>query len=198
MKRKVVAIAIVMAYLVLGCHGHHSANAQQDSVGDRVAHAHGEKAAAGAEAATNHEGMDHSEMGHGEMGHGEDHGAMKHEGMEHSGHSHGAIEVSSEMPVPEVELIVNEDAVRGWNVETKLTNFSYAPADVNETSLQNEGHAHLYVNGEKITRLYGSWYYLEELPAGSNEVKVTLNANDHKDLTLDGEIIGDAVTIEVP
>lgn len=127
------------------------------------------------------------------------HGEMNHGGMEHDrGHSHGTMEVSSDLPVPAVELVASEDAVQGWNLETKVTNFSYVPEDVNQTSLQSEGHAHLYVNGEKIARLYGPWYYLSDLPAGSNEVKVTLNTNDHKDLTRNGEVISDTVTIAVP
>lgn len=183
------ATAIALASLALGCHSHHSASAQQGSTNVQVAHAHGEASVADAKDGMDHDGMHHDEMGHGDASHG---------AMGHGGHSHGAMEVSSDLPIPEVELIVTEDAVRGWNVHTKLTNFSYAPEDVNETSLQNEGHAHLYVNGEKLTRLYSSWYYISDLPAGDNEIMVTLNANGHEDLTIDGEVISDAVTIEAP
>lgn len=35
--------------------------------------------------------------------------------------------------------------------------------------------AHLSVDGTKITRLYGNWYYLESLPAGRHEITVSLN-----------------------
>ncbi|HEY9597498.1 MAG TPA: hypothetical protein V6D33_07495, partial [Cyanophyceae cyanobacterium] len=61
-----------------------------------------------------------------------------------------------------------------------------------------EGHAHLYVNGKKLTRLYGSWYYLSNLTPGSHKITVTLNTNRHENLIHNGQVIGDTETIDVP
>ncbi|MGB3511487.1 MAG: hypothetical protein WBA93_20070 [Microcoleaceae cyanobacterium] len=117
----------------------------------------------------------------------ESHGGMSH--------SHKKIEIPSGKPVLNVDLVVHQDAMKGWNLEVKLTNFKLAPESVNQDSNPNEGHAHLYVNGEKITRIYGDWYYLGSLKPGSNEVTVTLNTNKHEDLVKNGEMIMDTEII---
>ncbi|MDJ0556123.1 MAG: hypothetical protein QNJ68_17140 [Microcoleaceae cyanobacterium MO_207.B10] len=117
----------------------------------------------------------------------ESHGGMSH--------SHKKMEIPAGKPIPEVELIVHPDAMKGWNLEVKLTNFQLAPETLNQTSNPNEGHAHLYINGEKITRIYGDWYYLEKLEPGSNKVTITLNTNKHEDLVKDGEMIMDTEII---
>ena len=109
--------------------------------------------------------------------------------------AHGKIEVSPES-VPEVSITVAKDAVAGWNVFVMVENFTFSAESVNQSNTPNEGHAHLYVDGEKVTRLYGTAYHLADLPPGRHEVSVGLNANDHSDLVLGGEPIAAAVTIE--
>ncbi|MEM9566716.1 MAG: hypothetical protein AAF974_00270 [Cyanobacteria bacterium P01_E01_bin.34] len=131
----------------------------------------------------------HDEMSHSEMSHDE----MSHDG----GHAHKQLEVSADLPVPAVELAVYEDAVNGWNLELQINNFEFAPATVNEPGPQNAGHAHLYINGEKVTRLYSDWFYLGELESGDNEIMVTLNTNVHEDLTINGEVISASTMVSV-
>lgn len=121
-------------------------------------------------------------------------GEPHHHHDEH--HHHGTLEIPPGQPVPTVDLVVYEDAVRGWNLEIRVSNFQFAPENVNETSIPTEGHAHLYINGEKVTRLYGRWYYLEHLESGRHEVTVSLNANGHEDLVYNGEAIADTEIIE--
>ncbi|MBR8827459.1 MAG: hypothetical protein DSM107014_06055 [Gomphosphaeria aponina SAG 52.96 = DSM 107014] len=117
-----------------------------------------------------------------------------HEGEQHE---HATIEITAGQPVPTVDLIVHEDAVKGWNLEVQVTNFQFAPENVNQTSTPTEGHAHLYINGEKITRIYGNWYYLGELAPGQNEITVSLNANGHESLMYNGQMIEAREMIEV-
>lgn len=112
-------------------------------------------------------------------------------------HHHKKVEIPSTQEAPSVDLVVYKDAVKGWNLEAKVTNFKFAPERINTNSSVNEGHAHLFVNGKKITRLYSSWYYLDNLEPGNNEVSVTLNTNNHEDLVKDGEVIKDTEVIEV-
>ncbi|ELS01241.1 hypothetical protein Xen7305DRAFT_00009440 [Xenococcus sp. PCC 7305] len=112
-------------------------------------------------------------------------------------HHHGIVVIDEGQPVPNVDLVVYEDTVKGWNLEIKLENFQLTPQDVNSENKLNQGHAHLFVNGNKVTRLYGNWYYLDNLPTGSNEVKVSLNANSHESLMHQGKMIEDVEIIEV-
>lgn len=118
---------------------------------------------------------------------------MKKEGDHHQ---HKTLEISANSPIPQVEIIAYSDPIKGWNLEIKTTNFNFNPELINKDSNPNEGHAHLYINGEKVTRIYSNWFYISELPKGKNEIKVTLNTNQHEDLVYQGKIIGDTMTID--
>ena len=127
---------------------------------------------------------------------------------------HGAIEVSDVfhvsmanaqepltdmgMAMPSVMVMVYPDAHKGWNIEVQTEHFTFAPEQVNQANQPNMGHGHLYVDGEKITRLYGAWFYLESLEHGSHEITVSLHANGHEVWTHEGEAIAHTTTIEVP
>lgn len=119
----------------------------------------------------------------------ESHGAM--------GHSHKKMEIPADKPVPEVDLIVHQDTMKGWNLEIKVNNFKFAPETVNQNSNPNEGHAHLYINDKKITRIYGNWYYLGNLEPGNNKITLRLNTNNHEDLVSHSKMIMDTEIIEV-
>ncbi|MGB5901106.1 MAG: hypothetical protein WBG66_23145 [Geitlerinemataceae cyanobacterium] len=112
-------------------------------------------------------------------------------------HGHGMMAIPDGQPVPSVKSIVHTDPMQGWNLELQVENFQFAPEHLDQPSTTTEGHAHIYVNGIKIARLYGNWYHLPELPPGVNEVTVSLNTNGHETLMFNGEPIQDTVTIEV-
>lgn len=140
----------------------------------------------------------HSEThGHPDDRHPDTHSHGSHEGEGHH-HHHGSLEIPPGQPVPSVDLLVRPDSIRGWNLELRVSNFRFAPEKVNQESNHREGHAHLYIDGKKITRLYGPWYYLPYLEPGQHEITVTLNANGHEEFVSQGEAIADTVTIEVP
>ncbi|BAU65277.1 hypothetical protein STA3757_26580 [Stanieria sp. NIES-3757] len=110
---------------------------------------------------------------------------------------HEMLNIPDNQPIPTVDLIVHEDAKQGWNLEIKTTNFQFAPDKVNQKGALDEGHAHLYVNGEKVTRIYDNWYYLSELKPGMNEIKIKLNTNKHEILMYNQKPIEDVEIIEV-
>jgi hypothetical protein len=85
------------------------------------------------------------------------------------------------------------------NVKLKVNNFKFVPEKIvtSAPSQVTEGHAHLLINGKKVTRLYGNWYYLKDLPVGSNEIIVTLNTNNHESLIVNGQVVGDKARIMV-
>jgi hypothetical protein len=94
-----------------------------------------------------------------DTGHGHDGDPSPAETRPHSGehddpHEHGMLAVSEDQPIPTVVVEIFPDPVAGWNLWVQTENWEFAPERVNETSVTTEGHAHLYVNGEKITRLY--------------------------------------------
>ena len=106
-------------------------------------------------------------------------------------HSHAMLEVSADVPAPEIEVEVIKDKMDGYNIHIKTKNYKFSPEGVNEAVVQNEGHAHIFVNGKKVSRLYGDWYHLsgDNLREGENMIEVTLNANNHSEWTKNGEHI---------
>ena len=123
-------------------------------------------------------------------------GSHAHHGMHHGDPSSG-IEVPEHASAPGVELGVTPDPLSGWTVETTVTDFSFTPEAAGAESRFGEGHAHLYVNGEKVARVYGKVYHLPELEPGVNRIRLTLNGNDHSTYMNDGEEIAAEITLEV-
>jgi len=116
----------------------------------------------------------------------------------HSGHRHGMLMIPAGQPVPEITVNLYPDPVAGWNLQVQTDNWEFAPAAVNTTSHFTEGHGHLYINGEKVTRIYSEWYHLPSLPPGEHVLTVGLNANGHEMLMYDGAPIEASVTVTVP
>ena len=123
--------------------------------------------------------------------------AADSEAQMHSDHPAG-IEIPQGQPVPSVTIAVIPDRMKGWNVHVQTRNFAFSANPLSHDSQTTEGHAHLFLNGKKLTRLYGNWYYLEALPKGRNTLRVTLNTNQHQALLDQGKQIGAEVTVVVP
>ncbi len=110
-----------------------------------------------------------------------------HDGMDHS----KLTEIKG--PAPELSITLHPDGASSRNLQINVSNFRFSPDNVNGANMPGEGHAHIYVNGVKLARIYGSWFHLSDLSAGEHEIRVTLNANDHSHLAVDGKAI-EAVT----
>lgn len=104
---------------------------------------------------------------------------------DHASHDHSALLVLQPGPTaPTLDFDLVPDSMAGVNLHIRTTNFRFAPENVNADHRPGEGHAHVYVNGEKRARLYGPWYHLSPLPKGEVAVRVTLNANSHDPLAV--------------
>ncbi len=110
---------------------------------------------------------------------------------------HVVVDVPDDLPYPSVKIQLEADPVDGFNLYLAAENFTFTPEAVNREPVPNEGHAHLYINGEKTARLYSQWRHLPEtlFSEGVNRVELVLNANDHSTWGLAGEPIGDEVLI---
>ena len=113
---------------------------------------------------------------------------------DHSQHDHSQlIDVTGPAPTLEIEMI--PDSMAGWNLHLKVSNFSFSGDHAGQSNVEGEGHAHLHVNGSKITRIYGDWFYIESLPEGTSVIEVGLYSNDHMGLSVDGQPIIQTVTV---
>ena len=111
-------------------------------------------------------------------------------------HDHGgSVEVADGVPVPAIAIEVTEDPVEGWNLRVLTIDFEIVPENVSTAHIDGEGHMHLYIDGEKVSRLYGAWHHIGPLAPGEHEVRVELSANDHSAMAVDGEIIDATVVV---
>lgn len=108
-------------------------------------------------------------------------------------HSHIPIEVPEAVPVPRLSLEVSRDWMTGLNLQLRTENYRFtAPpnglsmGELMSPSLDHdagvlEGHAHLYINGEKIQRIYGPDIHLPEtlFVEGINQITVSINNHGH-------------------
>jgi len=110
---------------------------------------------------------------------------------------HALLEVDKSKPTPEVSLKAFKDSMDGYNLHLETKNFTFTPEKAGGSPVVNTGHAHLFVNGEKVGRVYGSWVNLSSklLKDGENTVKVTLNADNHSEWAVDGHHIGAEVKV---
>ena len=58
------------------------------------------------------------------------------------------------------------------------------------------GHAHLYIDGQKIARIYSNWHHIKEIPAGAKELTVTLNSNEHKAYVFKSAVIKSIIKLD--
>ena len=123
-------------------------------------------------------------------------GHSETDGHDHN-HTHGAATTPAIEPYPSVSVRILEDPSGGWLLHSVPTNFRLAPENVSTEHVDGEGHMHLYVDGVKITRLYGEWHQLPPLAAGVHEIRVELSSNDHSAMAINGTIVDDTVTLEV-
>lgn len=110
---------------------------------------------------------------------------------------HHFYEVPPEAPVPSARLAVSPDPHGGYVVRVDTDAFAFAPAAAHR-HVPGEGHAHLYVDGQKVARLYGPVYHLGALPKGRRTVTVALATHDHRLYARGGEAIRAEQTVFVP
>lgn len=101
-------------------------------------------------------------------------------------HDHSAIFAMDSANAPAVELQLIPLADGSYNIHVMTRNFVFTPELIDQAPVAGEGHAHLYIDGVKIARLYGEWYHLPSLPDAAEVVSVTLYANDHSAFAIDG------------
>jgi hypothetical protein len=113
-------------------------------------------------------------------------------------HSHGeALVLPADDSAPSLDIRLLPDPVAGWNLNILTTQFHFAPENAGREHVPGQGHAHVYVNGIKIARVYGNWFHLDALPPGRAEIEVTLTANDHRALVVNDTPLSRTVILNV-
>ena len=61
---------------------------------------------------------------------------------------------------PKAVLEIKKDPTGGFNVHVVTTNFVWRPEMASMQHVPGEGHAHVYLDGRKIMRIYNEWFHL--------------------------------------
>ncbi|MFT6674872.1 MAG: hypothetical protein ACJAVM_001058 [Sulfitobacter sp.] len=125
-----------------------------------------------------------------------DHTAMGHETADHEMNHDTPVDLPA-TDAPEVTMVLTPDPMAGYNLHILTRNFAFAPEQASLAHVAGQGHAHVYINGEKLGRVYGPWLHIARLPKGEVTLVVTLNSNDHRPLAVDGNVISASTTLTV-
>ena len=106
-------------------------------------------------------------------------------------------EVVSETPIS-LTVAAEADAEGSIDVHIETEGFRFARELVDQDHTPGTGHAHIYMDGEKLGRVFESEYRIADAPPGEHEVRVTLNTNDHSELVYNGKKLSATVTVNVP
>jgi len=104
---------------------------------------------------------------------------------EHSTVEHKDFIVEEGRLAPKISLGV-EKSESGLTIHTITENFKFTPEKEGGEAILGEGHAHLYIDGVKVTRLYSEWAFVPTslLPENYELVTVSLSNNDHSEYHL--------------
>ncbi|MEP4892328.1 MAG: hypothetical protein ABJV04_20115 [Aliiglaciecola sp.] len=103
-------------------------------------------------------------------------------------HQHMSKDIGDDTPVPKIEIQIFKDPMDGVNVHVEVENYQINAPDMVATDGDFnaegvlQGHAHVFVNAEKLRRLYGKDIHIPAaaLKEGVNQVAVSLNSHRHE------------------
>lgn len=119
-------------------------------------------------------------------------------------HSDGVFTIHevSEKVAPKATLDLEKDPTGGFNVHVVTSNFVWRPEQASKIHVAGEGHAHVYLDGRKIMRIYSEWFHLNTYQfatrAGEQLLSIEFVGNDHAPYTMQGNPIGSEQIITVP
>ncbi|MCO4824028.1 MAG: hypothetical protein KC451_04165 [Amylibacter sp.] len=117
---------------------------------------------------------------------------------DHASMDHSPFDAPKGPAAPTLAITLHPDTMSGLNLQIQTTNFTFSPESVNQANTPNTGHAHVYVDGKKLSRIYGNWFHITGLASGEHLIKVELNANSHGVITVDGAPVAVEQTVTIP
>ena len=113
-----------------------------------------------------------------------------------------AIHEVTSKSAPAAFLEIEKDSTGGFNVHISTTRFTWRPDSASMQHVDGQGHAHVYLDGRKIMRIYNDWFHLNTFQfatkAGEQLLSIELVGNDHVPYTTQGLPIGAEQLIDVP
>jgi hypothetical protein len=103
---------------------------------------------------------------------------------------------------PQATLVIQKDPTGGFNVQVVTANFVWRPEMASMQHIPGEGHAHVYLDGRKIMRIYNEWFHLNTFQfstkPGEQLLSIEFVGNDHAPYTIQGLPVGAQQLVDVP
>ena len=103
---------------------------------------------------------------------------------------------------PPATLEITKDPTGGFNVHVATTNLVWRPEMASMQHVPGEGHAHVYLDGRKIMRIYNEWFHLNtyqfSTKPGEPLLSIEFVGNDHAPYTIQGLPVGVEQLVDVP
>lgn len=119
-------------------------------------------------------------------------------------HTNGATsvhEIEQEL-APKATLEIEKDPTGGFNVQVVTSDFIWRPELASMKHVPGEGHAHVFLDGRKIMRIYNPWFHLNTYQfstrAGEQLLSIEFVGNDHAPYTIQGLPVGTEQIVDVP
>lgn len=119
-----------------------------------------------------------------------------HVGAESSGEDHHAKTIEAP-PGMSVSVTATPDDESGANLSITTAGLTFAPNKVDQPHVPGEGHAHVYVDGVKLGRVFANDHYISDLDPGERTIRITLNANSHEQYAIDGHPVEATTTVVI-
>ena len=119
-------------------------------------------------------------------------------------HTDGAMSVHeiTQEQAPTSSLKVEKDPTGGFNVQVVTDNFVWRPELASTQHVPGEGHAHVFLDGQKIMRIYNPWFHLNTYQfatrSGEQLLSIEFVGNDHAAYTIQGLPVGTEQVVDVP
>ena len=127
--------------------------------------------------------------------------AQEHSHSSHSGHEeadHSAVMSMPAETAPTLQAAPTLTAVDRVDFELATTRFEFSREHADQAHVPGEGHAHLYVNGEKAARVYSNRHSVNSLSPGVHTIRIGLFTNDHAAYAADGNPVVSTAVVLVP
>ena len=66
------------------------------------------------------------------------------------------------------------------HLKLNVTGFTFSVENMGKDNRYGEGHVHLYLDGNKVAKIFEPQYVLKDIPPGRHEVVVELAHNNHE------------------
>ncbi|MEM6887090.1 MAG: hypothetical protein AAF636_03010 [Pseudomonadota bacterium] len=99
-------------------------------------------------------------------------------------------------PAPIVSLLVTSSG-QGWTAHIATQNFIFSEELQDGEHVAGTGHGHIYAGDLKLGRVFANTYDIGALPKGSHIIRVSLNTNNHRTYSTNGQPVEATATIIV-